>query len=95
MGLPATRKTATVGDRGEDNKDPDWLIGQSIVRQVAGGVLHCATAIESYCSRCKNFLQVELSSTLCNVARNKKVGRQVTEVTCYTVGFYLDTCVTS
>ena len=24
-------------DRGEDNKDPDWLIEQSIVRQVAGG----------------------------------------------------------
>ena len=44
MGLgPATRKTATEEDRGEDNKDPDWLIEQSIVRQVAGGVLHCAT----------------------------------------------------
>ena len=27
---PATRKTATEEDRGEDNKDPDWLIEQSI-----------------------------------------------------------------
>ena len=27
-------------DRGEDNKDPDWLIDQSIARQVARGVLH-------------------------------------------------------
>ena len=47
MGLPATRKTATEEDRGEDNKDSDWLIEQSIARQVAGGVLHYATAIES------------------------------------------------
>ena len=30
MGLPATRKTATEEDRGEDNKDPDWLIEQSV-----------------------------------------------------------------
>ena len=27
MGLPATRKTATEEDRGEDNKDSDWLEG--------------------------------------------------------------------
>ena len=39
MGLPATRKTATEEDRGEGNKDPDWLIEQSIARQVAGGVV--------------------------------------------------------
>ena len=39
MGMPATRKTVTKEDRGEDNKDPDWLIEQSIVRQVAGGVV--------------------------------------------------------
>ena len=49
MRLPATRKTAAEEDRGEDNKDPDWLIEQSIVRQVAGGVLHleifCATYV--------------------------------------------------
>ena len=51
MELPATRKTEE--DRGEYNKDPDWLIEQSIARQVAGGVLHCATAIESCCNRCK------------------------------------------
>ena len=42
IGLPVTRKTATEEDRGEDNKDPDWLIKQSIARQVAvvgwGGV---------------------------------------------------------
>ena len=53
MGLTATRKTATEEDRGEDNKDPDWLIEQSIARQVAGGVLQCATAIESCCNRYK------------------------------------------
>ena len=54
LGLPATRKPATEEDRGEDNNDPDWLIEQSIARrQVTGGVLHCATAIESYCDRCK------------------------------------------
>ena len=35
MGLPATRKTAIEEDRGEDNKDPDWLSEQSIARQVA------------------------------------------------------------
>ena len=43
MGLAETHKTATEEDRGEDNKDPDWLIEQSTVRQVAGGGLHCAT----------------------------------------------------
>ena len=37
MELPATRKTATEEDRGGDNKDPDWLIEQSIPRQVARG----------------------------------------------------------
>ena len=43
MGLPATHKTATKEDRGEDNKDPDWLIEQSIARQVAQGVvIYCA-----------------------------------------------------
>ena len=30
LGLPATRKTATEEDRGEDNKDPDRLIEQSV-----------------------------------------------------------------
>ena len=35
MGLSATRKTATEEDRGEDNKDPDWFIEQSIARQIA------------------------------------------------------------
>ena len=45
VGLPATCKTATEEDRGEDNKDPDWLIEQSIARQVSRGEggLHCAT----------------------------------------------------
>ena len=43
MGLPATRKTVTEEDRGEDNKDPDWLFKQSIARQVAQGVvIYCA-----------------------------------------------------
>ena len=27
-------ETATEGDRGEDNKDRDWLIEESIARQV-------------------------------------------------------------
>ena len=39
MGLPATRKTATDEDRGDDNEDRDWLLEQSIARQVAGGVV--------------------------------------------------------
>ena len=30
MGLPATRRTAIEENRGEDNKDPDWLIERSI-----------------------------------------------------------------
>ena len=31
MGLPATsHKPVTEEDRGEDNKDPDWLIEQSV-----------------------------------------------------------------
>ena len=44
-----TRKTATEEDRGEDNKDSDWLIEQSIARQVVRGwgVLHCATSKKS------------------------------------------------
>ena len=31
-------------DRGEDNKGPDWLIDQSIARQVARGVLQVYNA---------------------------------------------------
>ena len=85
MGLPATRKTATEEDRGEDNKDPDWLIEQSI----AGGVV-------TLCNGDRKLLQslqkVELSSTSCNVARNKNVARQVAEVTCYTVQFFSNLC---
>ena len=95
MELPATRKTATEEDRGEDNKDPDWLIEQSIARQVAGGVLHCATAIESCCNRCKKQNWVLLRATKmlwdklqrqhvtpCNFLSNlcrKGVARQVAE----------------
>ena len=37
VGLPTTCNTATEEDRGEDNKGPDWLIKQSIARQVARG----------------------------------------------------------
>ena len=40
-GAVQCRKTATEEDRGEDNKDSDWLIEQSIARQVDGG---CCTA---------------------------------------------------
>ena len=80
MGLPATRRPATEEDRGEDNKDPDWLIEQSITRQVAGGVLHCALL--------QSLQKVELSSTSCN----KNVARQVAEVTCYTVQIFSNLC---
>ena len=38
IGGPATHKTATEEDRGEDNKNPDWLIEESIERQVARGI---------------------------------------------------------
>ena len=41
------QQPATDEDRGDNNKDPDWLIEQSIERQVAGRVSHCAAAIES------------------------------------------------
>ena len=34
MELPATHETATEEDWGEDNKDPDWLIKQSIANLV-------------------------------------------------------------
>ena len=40
MGLPETHKTATEENQGEENEDPDW---HSIARQVAWGVLLCAT----------------------------------------------------
>ena len=43
IAVAGTHKTATEEDRGEVNKDPDWLIEQSIARQVAQRVLHCAT----------------------------------------------------
>ena len=89
MGLPATRKTATVGDRGEDNKDPDWLIGQSIVRQVAGGVV---TLRNGDWKLLQSLQKVKLSSTSCNAARNKNAARQVAEVTCYTVQFFSNLC---
>ena len=57
MRLPATRKTAAEEDRGEDNKDPDWLIEQSIVRQVAGGVCYTWTFFvqltsQQHCETC-------------------------------------------
>ena len=37
MGLAATRKTATEEDRGEYNKDPDWLIEQALRDKLYGG----------------------------------------------------------
>ena len=90
MRLPATHKTVTEEEQGEDNKDPDWLIEQSIARQVAGGVV-------TLCNGDRKLLQslqkVELSSTSCNVARNKNVARQVAEVTCYTVQFFSNLCI--
>ena len=81
MALPATRKTATEEDRGEDNKDPDWLIEQSIARQVAGGVV---TLCNGDWKLLRSLQKVKLSSTSCNGACNKNVARQVADVTCYT-----------
>ena len=89
MGLPATRKTVTEEDRGEDNKDPDWLVEQSIVRQVAGGVVTLRNGDWKFL---QSLQKVELSSTSCNVARNKNAARQVAEVTCYTVQFFSNLC---
>ena len=37
MGLSGDSQNATEEDRGEDNKDSDWLIEQNIARQVARG----------------------------------------------------------
>ena len=79
-----TQETATEEDRGEDNKDPDWLIEQSIARQVAGGVV---TLCNDDWKLLQSLQKVELSSS-CNVTRNKNVARQVAEVTCYTVQFF-------
>ena len=82
MRLPATRKTAAEEDRGEDNKDPDWLIEQSIARQVAGGVLHCATLKKSTQSLLQSLRkpQVLLSATLAatRTLRGKLLSRYVT-----------------
>ena len=85
MGLQATHKTATEEDRGEDNKDPDWLMEQSIARQVAGGVV-------TRCNGDWKLWKVELSSTSCSAARYKNVARQVAGVTCYTVQFFSNLC---
>ena len=89
MGLSATRKIVTEEDWGEDNKDPDWRIGQSIVRQVAEGVV---TLCNGDWKLLQSLQKVELSSTSCNVACNKNVVRQVAEVTCYTMQFFSNLC---
>ena len=76
MGLPVTRKTATEEDQGEDNKDPDWLIEQSIARQVAptGDVAIVAK------SRIKfDFLQR---------LRQQNIATQVAVSVCYTWQFF-------
>ena len=56
MGVPATHKSATKEDWGEDNKDSDWLMEPSIV-------LHCATLKKSIKSLPQLLQKVELSST--------------------------------
>ena len=43
--------------------------------------------------KCTTLQKVELSSTSCNVARNRNVARQVAEVTCYTVQFFSNLAV--
>ena len=43
-GIASNLQTATEEDRGEYNKDPDWLIKQSVVRQVARGGGGCYSA---------------------------------------------------
>ena len=83
MGLPATRKPATEEDRGEDNKDPDWLIEQSIVRQVGRG----GYTVQRRFKVAAIVAKLKLRSTSCNDAHNKNIARQVAEVTCYTVQF--------
>ena len=55
MGVPATHKSATKEDWGED-KDSDWLMEPSIV-------LHCATLKKSIKSLPQLLQKVELSST--------------------------------
>ena len=75
MGLPATRKTVTEEDRGEDNKDPDWLFKQSIARQVAQGVvIYCAVLKKLIKSLLQSLQKVEASSTFCiNACCNRKI----------------------
>ena len=60
---------------------PDWLIEQSIVRQVAGGVV---TLYNGDWKLLQSLQKVELSSTSCNTARTKHLHG----VTCYTVQIF-------
>ena len=75
MGLPATHKIANKEDRGEDNEDPDWLIKQSNVGQVAGGV-HCTTQKKPIQSLQQLLGKVKSGSTFCNACGNNKIVRQ-------------------
>ena len=77
-----------------DERMRSWSYWRKIVRQVPGAVqrwLKVAGGVVTLCNGDWKLLQslqkVELSSTSCNVARNKNVARQVAEVTCYTVQF--------
>ena len=48
----------------------DWLIKQSILREVAGGVSHCAMLQKSIKSLLQTLRKVLSSSTLCNSSGN-------------------------
>ena len=80
IGLPATRKTATEEDRGEDNKDPDWLIEQKVhggvtlrnAEKVINSLLAATTKLRDKLLS----LYVALDNLWCSLRRNK-ISRQV------------------
>ena len=73
MGLPATHKTVTKEDRGEDNKNRDWLIKQSIVREVPHRfTLHDTEKVNKIIAAIIVVMNQknESSSTFCNACGN-------------------------
>ena len=85
MGLPATRKTSTEEDRGENNKDPDWLMEQMHCETSCMAVLHCATrknSIKSLLHRCEKFNQVLLYAALAATKISCETGLAILGATC-------------